>query len=390
MDASVFAGAGRSLAEAMEHRPLVSSLRNFELVTDNQAFLQGLAHDIDGAKHHVGAWMFSWQPDGAGSIVKDALVRAARRGVDVDLIVDGLGSRQLPFSGARRFIDEVEGAGGTVRRAWPLQRNEAGKLRLTSGHDHMKLFEIDGETGWTGGRNLAEKYDTWHDYMVRFEGPAASMLGAEHARRMTELGGEVSPERLRRLGHAWQAQARLDGLESVRLLRTDPLNGRTEPRDALFTALGGAKREAFVTTPYFGSDKAAGMLADAAERGVNTIVGVPGPNQWKNGQYAIHATRSYYPALEGARVVEYPYMSHAKANAIDGAGMIGSVNVGKRALQLDQELMLEFKPGSRASTVIRAQVLKDIATGSAPPAGAGDGRIAHTIRVARRITGIEQ
>ncbi len=380
--------AARSLDDVLRTRPLVSQLRNLELLTDNATFIQRLVDDLDAAEHHIGAWMFSWQDDGAGMAVRDALVRASRRGVDVDVVVDGVGSRQLPFSANRKFISELEDAGATVRRSWPVQR-EGWMLRKV-GSDHMKLFEVDGERAWTGGRNLAEKYDLWHDYMVRFEGPAAAVLGAEQANRVRQLHGKVDPARMDRLAQAWQRQSNLDGLESVQLLRTDPLRRVTEAKDVMFERLSRAEGEALVTTPYFGSDDAAGLLRGAAERGVDTRVGVPGPNQWKNGQYAIHFTRSYYPALEGVQVLEYPFMSHAKANSIDGAGMIGTVNVGKRALQLDQELMLAFEPGSPASRTIRDQLLRDLGEAAAPPAGAGDQRLPRIARGVRAATGFEQ
>lgn len=378
----------RSLDDVMRTRPLVSQLRNLELFADNQQFITRLVADIDSAEHHVGAWMFSWQDDGAGTAIRDALMRASRRGVDVDVVVDGQGSRQIPFSANRRFLNELEDSGATVRRAWMVQR-EGVRPRLV-GSDHMKAFEVDGTRAWTGGRNLAEKYDHWHDYMVRFEGPAAAVLGAEQAARVTQLHGAVDPARLARLDAAWKRQSALDGLESVQLLRTDPLRRVTEAKDAIFDGIRGAREEVLVTTPYFGSDEAAGLLSDAARRGVDTRVGVPGPNQWKNGQYAIHFTRSYYPQLEGVQVLEYPFMSHAKANAIDGAGMIGTVNMGKRALQVDQELMLAFEPGSPASRTIRARILADLAQAGPPAEAVGHDRLPRLARAIRRATGFEQ
>jgi cardiolipin synthase A/B len=386
--ASMGARAAHSLDDVMRTRPLVSQLRNLELFADNDRFIKLLVDDIDNAKHHVGAWMFSWQDDGAGIAVRDALLRAVRRGVDVDVVVDGVGSRQFPFTSNRGFITELEKEGASVARAWPMRREG---LRLErAGHDHMKLFEIDGVRAWTGGRNLADKYDLWHDYMVRFDGPAAAVLGAEHAARMRELSGTVSDARMDRLRHAWNMQRNADGLEGVTLLRTDPLRGRTEARDELFRRVANADSDAIITTPYFGSDEAAELLTEAAGRGVRVKVGVPGPNQWKNGQYAIHATRSYYPSLEGVRVLEFPFMSHAKANVIDGAGMVGTVNVGKRALVLDQELMLAFEPGSPASRTIQRQLLQDLAEAAPPPAGAGDARLPSIVRRVRGITGFEQ
>lgn len=378
----------RSIDDVLQTRPMASSLRNFELTSDNATFIRRLVDDIDGARHHVGAWMFSWQDDGAGTAVRDALIRAARRGVDVDVVVDGLGSRQLPFSANRKFLDELADEGATVARSWPLRRE--GVRLVRDGSDHMKLFEIDGRTAWTGGRNLAEKYDLWHDYMVRFEGPAAAVLGADQAGRVRELGGKVASSRMQALEDAWRAQASLDGLEPVTLLRTDPRAGLTEPRDELFRQIKAAKDSIRVTTPYFGSDEAGRLMREAAERGVRVELGVPGPNQWKNGQYAIHATRSYYPALRGVEVLEYPVMSHAKANAIDGATQIGSVNVGRRALELDRELMLAFPQGSRAGAVIEAQLAADLATGSLPPTDAGMARAPTVVRGLRRLTGIEQ
>ena len=119
---------------------------------------------------------------------------------------------------------------------------------------------------------------------------------------------------------------RIRNLNQSLPLRTDPLNGRTEPRGVIFERLAAAGAEALFTTPYFGSDEAARLMSTAAHGGASVQLGVPGPNQWKNGQYAIHASRSYYDALEGVSILEFPMMSHAKANSIDGAGMLGATD----------------------------------------------------------------
>jgi hypothetical protein len=72
----------------MWSRPLVSTLRNVELLTDDSAFIRGLIHDVDQVEHHVSAWMCSWQDAGAGTAVRAAR-STSRQGLAMSVSVTG-------------------------------------------------------------------------------------------------------------------------------------------------------------------------------------------------------------------------------------------------------------------------------------------------------------
>ena len=115
-----------------------------------------------------------------GRQFRDALIRAARRGVRVTVLVDALGCWLLSDD----FFAPLIAAGGNVRRFNPLRLWRFGV------RDHRKLLVCDGRTAFAGGFNLADEYDGdgvnsgWCDLGVRIEN---SKLITELAASFDEL-----------------------------------------------------------------------------------------------------------------------------------------------------------------------------------------------------------
>nr|WP_254052392.1 MULTISPECIES: phospholipase D-like domain-containing protein [Aeromonas] len=135
----------------------------FALLADPGAALKARCQLIRQARHRILAQYYSWEEDGSGKLLLAELVRAARRGVVVQLLIDDL------YGGENRFLEAVAAEPGIeVRlfnpfwlRGWrPLTLLLEGVLsfRRINHRMHNKLLLVDGSQAVIGGRNIGDRY----------------------------------------------------------------------------------------------------------------------------------------------------------------------------------------------------------------------------------------
>ncbi len=137
-----------------------------ELIESGAARLDLLLELIAGATASVKLLFYMFDPDPVGTVVRDALVEASRRGIEVKLLIDGFGS-----AAPANFFADLEESGGETcvfNRAY-------GRSYLI--RNHQKLVVIDNCIAIIGGANIDEAYmsdsgpDHWRDLWLRIEGP---------------------------------------------------------------------------------------------------------------------------------------------------------------------------------------------------------------------------
>ncbi|WP_254912903.1 cardiolipin synthase [Novosphingobium sp. B 225] len=343
--------AARALSHSAFHAPfaLARSINGLPptlfntatLATDSNAAIDGMVADIDTAQTTVHLCFYIWLADHNGLKVKDALIRAALRGVRVRVLADALGSRQFLRS---IHWQELRATGVDARMAlpvggvvWTLIR---GRVDL---RNHRKLLICDNEVVWCGSQNLADpefrikrRYAPWVDVMSRWQGPVARHCQFLFAGDWMAEGGDdvtalLSPTAQNGPPPAHGAIAQVIG--------TGP-NQRFAAMTACFAQLvHAARHELVVTTPYFVPDEQLLFaLTSAARRGVRVVVILPRRN---DSRIVAGASRSYYPALleAGVELHEFrPGLLHAKTMVADGkAGLIGSANLDRRSFELNFE-----------------------------------------------------
>ena len=141
-----------------------------EIIESGESRLRLLLDLIGHARRSVRLLMYMFNADEAGALVRDALADAARRGVEVKLLIDGFGS------GARGdFFAPISDAGGKQCVFIPAY----GRRYFV--RDHQKLVVIDEETAIIGGANVDDSYlsdsgpDHWRDLWLRIDGPEVAM-----------------------------------------------------------------------------------------------------------------------------------------------------------------------------------------------------------------------
>ena len=287
----------------------------------------------------------------------DAICERAQAGVEVKVLLDALGSVQMDTT----QIDRMSDAGATVRRFRPIRPYT---MRRLANRSHRRVLVADGKVGMTGGVGIAEEWtgdaedsDHWRDTHVRLEGPVVRHLQGCFTEHWLEATGEVlSGEEY--LPHL---EPREDG-GKVQLVRSKSGVGDTNVETLYYLAIASARKSLDLTSAYFVPRPAfTDALAEAAERGVDVRILVPGPFIDK-GFVRVAGRDSYAQLLDaGARLFEYqPTMLHAKSLTIDGCwSSVGTVNFDNRSFQLHDEIMLGVWDDHFAS-LLTEQFDKDI------------------------------
>lgn len=312
-----------------------------------EAFDEMLAA-VEAARHHVHVQFFIYRRDTLGRKLLAALEKKAREGVEVRLLVDGVGTL-----GGWRLLREVRRFGGKAAVFLPLIRQ--WRVISPSLRNHRKLILCDGRTAFLGGLNVGNEYlgaragrRPWSDLHVGVEGPATWDMQEIFAHDWSFCTGEKIS------GDAYFPRLENIGSTTVRAVPGGPDTVPNPIREALFAAFARAEDRIVVATPYLVPD--AGLLdalCCAARSGVDvTVVMQSEPAD----HHVVHLASLHYAAalLEvGVTILEYtPGMMHAKAVAVDDHfGMVGTANLDRRSLELNFELMLLFEDETGAASI---------------------------------------
>lgn len=305
-----------------------------QIFGDGVLAYEALVALMKSAKKRLYVSMFILGDDETGRAFLALLCEQAKRGLDVRLIVDAIGSRSI----RRRATRELQAAGGAVRTFMPLLRvpfRGSGNLR-----SHRKLVIADAEHVFTGGMNLAIEYLGKAPFEGRFRDLGAIATGsvAASAEQLflsdwRYCANEPSEERTAVHVTKGGGSARLQFVPSGPDRSDDALY------DALLVAIGRAERRVRVVTPYYIPDEPLQRaLVLAGRSGIDTTLVMPTRS---NHTIADVARRPFLRELETAGVHLFGYskgMVHAKAMVVDDTfAYVGSPNMDARSLLLNFE-----------------------------------------------------
>lgn len=296
---------------------------------------------VRGAKTVVNAEFFGVSDAGKGAQLTDALVDAARRGVEVNVVTDFASVVSLPIGSFQRFRNRVEEAGGHVvvnsRLPFADRVREHPGLRHV---DHRKVVTVDGTTGFTGGMNFVKITDDYHDSMVKLDGPAGARLAAEQLDRWSRVGGAVTDRHRSAVEHALDGVTKLPkDPREMAIVANAPEQGRFELTNRYLELIRGAKERLWITSPGFSDQLVIEELNKAAQRGVDVRVVAPGKAPL--GVAVINwVGRSHLTELlgHGGKVFEVPEVLHRKAIIADDEVILSSYNITERSRRHDHEL----------------------------------------------------
>jgi cardiolipin synthase A/B len=301
--------------------------------------LRALLDLIAGARESVKLLFYIFNSDWAGALVRDALVEAARRGVDVKLLVDGFGSSAQP-----RFFAELGESGGS----FCVFNANYGRQYLL--RNHQKLAVADDRIAITGGANIDDTYlidegpRHWRDLWVSIEGPAVA-CASDYFDALFRWSGKRNAKlrSLRRLVgqySQWRGpvQWKFGGPLSMknswwRSIGRDIKRGTTLDMIFAYFAPPGAMLR---------------RIGRLGRRGRARII----TSARSDNNATIGAARHSYSRLLRRHVEIYEYQPaklHTKLAIVDDIVHIGSSNFDYRSLYINLEVMLRIKDASFAA-----------------------------------------
>ena len=365
-----------------------------KLLKGGAALFDALVEAIDGARREVLLETYIFEFVGATIAVAEALERAAARGIRVRVVVDGIGTGELPAEWRRRWL-----AAGVRWRVYNPARGWRVLLPGRWRRLHRKLCVVDAAICFCGGINLLDDYfdptrgaldEPRFDFAVRATGP----LVADAHETMTRLWLRMKAAREAR--HAEIAEAVATARQAV-LAGTDADDPQMKASD-LSPAPGGegpgivaglvlrdnfrfrkriehfyryaiaqSREEIFIANAYFVPGVALQQsLLRAVERGVRITVLLQGRYEYFMQH---HTSRAMYGVMldAGIELIEYaPSFLHAKVAVFDGLqgglATVGSSNLDPLSLLLAREANIFVRDDAFAAE-LRAHLIEAIRHG---------------------------
>jgi cardiolipin synthase len=289
---------------------------------------------IREAKHRVAFENYIYEKGDVGTQFTDALEAAAKRGVQVHLILDSIGSKKMSDDDSSR----LKAAGAQIRWLNPLVSFQIEEVNYRT---HRKALVVDGDVAFVGGMGVADQwahaakgFPMWRDTMLEMHGPVVDDVEAAFNQNWIVVAGEVEP-----IVEA-EASSPSGPARSI-VVWSSPQTGANELKLLYLLAIAGARKSIDIESPYFIADESSmWSLRDARRRGVRIRLLVEGDKT--DAKAVKYASRADYESMleDGIEIAEYqPTMLHAKALVVDGVlSIVGSANFDNRSLELNDEL----------------------------------------------------
>jgi len=332
-----------AVVESVTESPLTKGNRVL-LLADGLTTYAAMFKAIENAKDHINLESYIIEDDETGRKFADLLLQKQAEGVQVNVIYDSVGSMNTPASYFQRLRD----GGIQVVEFNPINPLKArGNWGLTH-RDHRKILIVDGKVAIIGGINISEVYSSspfkrkqdekapihWRDTDIQIEGPAVAefqklFLDTWQRQKGPELSGENYFPDLKEAGNAL-----------VRVIGSTPGQDNRIPFIVYVSAISFAEHSVHMTNSYFiPDDQIVKALTDAAERGVDVKIILPGIT---DSRLALYAQRYHYSGLlkSGVKIYERGNsLLHAKTAVIDKVwSTVGSTNMDFLSLLNNDEV----------------------------------------------------
>src|SRR4051812_22330704 len=270
-DAKALAAVAQRLDQG---QPMFASA--VKLLDNGDEKMRELEACVAAARHHVHLEYYIWEPDQVGTQFRDLLVEALKRGVEVRILYDDVGSPHLD----NEFWKPLREAGGTVIVFNPL-RFSIASINLHNFRTHRKTAVVDGLAGFVGGINLHDPVsavrsgkDAWRDQHARIDGEPVHRIQRLFLENWNYSGGAF------KLNAAnvdkYFPPARIGKGIPVQIIGSGPDDTNAPLHAYMLAALSTARTRVLIETPYLIPDDPLETALRITElRGVDVQVIVP-------------------------------------------------------------------------------------------------------------------
>jgi cardiolipin synthase A/B len=305
------------------------------LLQNGDEFFPAMIEAIKAARQTVNLESYIFKSDAIGREFRDLLCARARSGIEVRVLLDGIGSGwSLKNSDVRMMKDAgVKFAYYHPTHSWRVDR--------TNRRSHRRLLIIDGRIGFTGSMAFSNEWsghaqdkDHWRDLQARLEGPIVGMLQGAFQEHWIKTYKEAlsGAGQFPQLAPAGGLKAQVVASHSFSMAPVPLVQA---------TSFAAAQKRIWITNAYCTpTDDQVDLLVQAVRRHVDVRLLLPGAHN--DQPLTKSAGRAAYGRMleGGVRIFEYePTMIHAKTMVIDGLfSMFGSSNFDSRSSEINEEL----------------------------------------------------
>ena len=332
-----------AVVESVTESPLTKG-NKVSLLADGLATYAAMFKVIEKAKDHINLESYIIEDDETGRKFADLLLQKQAEGVQVNVIYDSVGSMNTPAS----FFQRLRDSGIKVVGFNPLNPlADRDKWGLTH-RDHRKILIVDGKVAIIGGINISKVYSSspfkrkrnekatvhWRDTDIQIEGPAvAEFQKLFFDTWQKQKGPELS-------GRNYFPDLKEQGNALVRVVGSTPGQDNRVTFIMYVSAITFAEHSIHMTNSYFiPDDQIVTALTEAAERGVDVKIILPGVTDSK---LALYAQRYHYSGLlrSGVKIYEHSTsLLHAKTAVVDKVwSTVGSTNMDFLSLLNNDEV----------------------------------------------------
>lgn len=317
-------------------KALLSRNNTVDILNNGEETFKAIFLAISKAKKYIHLEYYIIEKGELGERLKNVLIKKATEGVEVRVIYDDVGSWKLPKS----YIREMQAAGIQIYPflpvRFPLFTNKVNY------RNHRKIVVVDGEVGFLGGLNFADRYlhglpgiGIWRDTHLKVRGEAVTSLQVVFLIDWYFVRQELLLNK-----EAYLPNKGAEGSVIMQAVSSGPDSDWTSIQQAYFTLINMAKKYVFISTPYFmPGETTINSLKTAAMSGVDVRIMIP----YKSDSLLTYwCTRSYVEELleAGVRVFRYRKgFNHSKLIIVDGlVSSVGTANMDIRSFEQNFEL----------------------------------------------------
>lgn len=315
--------------------PVPIAGNKIEVLQNGDHYFTAMLAAIRAARKTINFEAYIVHSDAVGLEFIEALCERARAGVEVRVLLDGVGSG---WGLNNADVRKLKQAGCKFSYYHPVA---SWRVDRTNRRTHRRVLVVDGKIGFTGAVGFAKQWggsaqdkEHWHDVMARVEGPLVAKLQAAFQEHWIKTGNEAlsGADQFPALSPAGDLKAQIVTSRSFSMAPVPLLQA---------VSFAAAEKRIWITNPYCTpTEDQVDLLVKAVKRGVDVRLMLPGANN--DQPLTKSAGRAAYGRMleGGVKIFEYePTMIHTKAMVVDGLfSMVGTSNFDPRSSEINEEI----------------------------------------------------
>lgn len=315
---------------------LYTTGNSIETFINGEDKFERLIRDIKSAKNFIHIEYYIFRLDALGKTIIEELKKKVDEGVEVRLLVDGMGSKSL----RGKQIKYIRSLGIKFYVFFPGILPYIN-IRLNF-RNHRKIVVIDGKVGYVGGFNVGNEYvnkgkqfDFWRDTHIRVQGEAVNELNKRFI-----LDWDYASEGELKDYSKYFVNEKEYGDIGIQIISSGPDHKEEYIKNAYMKIINNAKNNVYIQTPYLVPDEPMKeAIKIAALSGIDVRIMVPGKPDHFFMEWILSANMG--ELLEcGVKIYRYQKgFIHSKTIVADGkVSSIGTANLDIRSFQLNFEI----------------------------------------------------